>query len=378
MIYMDNAATSIHKKPQVAKAMTDALTHLGNAGRGVNEASLAAMHNVFAVRSQLAGLFHAEDASRIAFTSNATESLNIAIKGLLEPGDHVVTTVTEHNSVLRPLYEMQAMGVEVTFIDCDSQGRILPEEIEAALRPDTKAIICTHAANVTGNVTDLDSIGKIAWEKGILLIVDAAQTAGTFEIDVQKTGIDVLCFTGHKSLGGPQGIGGIYVREDLRIRPLKSGGSGIHTYEKKHPSVMPTALEAGTLNGPGIAGLGAAIRYLTTKEMAKKRQTEQALTKYFYEKVSRIPGIRVYGDFTDWNRAPIVALNLEGLDSAEIGDRLFNHYGIAVRTGAHCAPLMHQALGTVETGAVRFSLSENNTTTEIDSAADALWEIANG
>ena len=376
MIYFDNAATTMHKPEPVIHAVVQAMNSLGNAGRGAHEASLDASRNIYGVRERIVDFFYGEDPSRIAFTLNSTESLNMAIKGILEPGDHVVTTVLEHNSVLRPLYEMEEKGVEVTILSCDEYGMVYPEDFAAAVRPNTKAFICTHGSNLTGNVIDIRQIGKTARDRGIRFVVDASQTAGVFDIDVQKMNIDLLCFTGHKGLLGPQGTGGMYVRKGVNVRPLKSGGSGVKTFEKKHPAQMPTALEAGTLNGHGLAGLGAAVDYLNQKGITSIRKKEQALMEKFYLGVRDIPGVKVYGDFRTMNRCAIVTLNIRDYDSGEVGDALYVDYGIAVRTGAHCAPLMHQSLGTAEQGAVRFSFSHFNTEEEIQRGIDAVRELA--
>lgn len=376
MIYFDNAATTMRKPQEVADAMLMALNSMGNAGRGVHEAALDAARNIFEVRELLTDFFHGENPERIAFTANSTESLNIAIKGSLDPGDHVITTVLEHNSVLRPLYEMEEKGVEVTILPCDSLGMIAYGDFEKEIRPNTKAIICTHGSNLTGNLIDIKRVGEIARRHSLLFIVDASQTAGVFDIDVQRMHIDILCFTGHKSMLGPQGTGGIYVREGLSIRPLKSGGSGVKTYEKRHPQKMPTALEAGTLNGHGLAGLGGAVAYLNRMGVASIRETEQRLMERFYRGVMEIPGVQIYGDFRSMDRCPIVSLNIGAYDSAEVGDALFVDYGIATRSGAHCAPLMHQALGTASRGAVRFSFSHYNTEEEIDMGIRAVRELA--
>ena len=378
MIYLDNAATSMLKPPCVAQAVMQAMSSMGNAGRGVHEASLTAARTIYDARCSLAAFFNAENPKQIAFTANATESLNIAIKGLLQPGDHVVTTMLEHNSVLRPLYEMQEKGVIVDFVPCGPYGTVDYEAMEKLVGNHTRAVICTHASNLTGNLVDLKRVSRMAKARGCLLIVDASQTAGIFPIDVQALQIDVLCFTGHKSLLGPQGTGGMYVREGLKIRPLLSGGSGVQTYSKRHPEEMPTALEAGTLNGHGIAGLGAAIDYINSCGIDAIREKELTLMRRFYEGVSKIPGIRIYGDFSSEERCPIVALNLGDYDSSEISDELYMTYGISTRPGAHCAPLMHEALGTKDQGAVRFSFSHLNTEEEIDAAIEALCVIGDG
>lgn len=376
MIYMDNAATTLQKPECVAKAVVNAMNSFGNAGRGLNDASMGASRVVYDTREKLCRLFHGENPKQFAFTSNATESLNTAIQGLIGPGDHVITTMLEHNSVLRPLYEREAVGVELTILRCDTYGNISYEEIEAAIRENTKAIVCTHGSNLTGNLTDIGRIGAIAKKHGILLIADASQTAGLIPIDVQEMRIDVLCFTGHKGLYGPQGTGGIYVQPGVEIKPLKRGGSGIETYNKNHPAQMPTALEAGTLNSHGIAGLNAALTYI--EETGVEHICQLALERMwqFYEGVCDIPGVTVYGDFSGKERVPIVSLNIEDFDSAEVSDELLTEYGIATRAGGHCAPLMHEVLGNVEQGAVRFSFSHFNTKEEVEKAISAIRELA--
>lgn len=376
MIYMDNAATTIHKPEEVKAAVMAAFDTMGNAGRGASAPALNASRVIYDVREKLSRLFRAGDPKRISFTANSTESLNIVLKGLFSKGDHVITTVLEHNSVLRPLYECRDRGAELTILGCDEKGAISYEEMETAVRENTKAVICTHASNLTGNMIDLERVGAMAKKHGLLFVVDASQTAGVYPIDVEKMQIDVLCFTGHKSLLGPQGTGGMYVREGVYIRPLLSGGSGIDTYNEKHPAEMPTALEAGTLNGHGIAGLGAAISWIEKTGMDQIRQKELFLMRRFYDGVSRIPGVVVYGDFETEKRAPVVALNILDYDSSEVSDELCTEYGIVTRPGAHCVPLMHRALGTVEQGAVRFSFSFYNTEEEVDLAINAVRELA--
>ena len=375
MIYFDNAATTMRKPECVIEAVAAAMRSLGNAGRGVHEASLEASRTIFDTRCLMADFFGAENPKQIAFTANSTEALNIAIKGLFEPGDHVITTVLEHNSVLRPLYELQEKGIRLSFVGCDGSGQPDYDAFETLIDGDTKGIVCTHGSNLTGNLVDIARVGRIARSHGILFVADASQTAGVFPINVREMQIDVLCFTGHKSLMGPQGTGGLYVREGLKVRPLLSGGSGVQTYSRTHPAEMPTALEAGTLNGHGIAGLHAAVEYIRETGMNVIREKEQALMRQFHEGVSRNPKIRVYGDFSDYNRCPVVALNIGDYDSSEVSDELFMTYGIATRPGAHCAPLMHEALGTVSQGAVRFSFSYFNTEEEVSQALDALAEL---
>lgn len=376
MIYLDNAATTMRKPEAVIQAVTDALCTMGNAGRGGHDASLDASRIIYDTRERLAQLFHAESPKQIVFTMNSTESLNIAIKGIIEKNDHVITTALEHNSVLRPLYEMEEKGAELTILPGDQQGRIDYADFEKNIKENTKAIICTHGSNLTGNLVDIKRIGEITKRHGVLFVVDASQTAGVFPIDVQEMYIDILCFTGHKGLLGPQGTGGMYVREGVAVKPLLSGGSGVQTYSKTHPAQMPTALEAGTLNAHGLAGLRAAVGYLQEVGLDAIRKKEQELMWHFYEGVTKIPGVTVYGDFSQEERCAIVTLNIRDYDSAEVSDALAMQYGISTRSGAHCAPLMHQALGTVEQGAVRFSFSHFNTIEEVDTAIAAIRELA--
>lgn len=376
MIYMDNAATTMQKPPQVIQAVAEAMTKLGNAGRGAHEASLDASRGIYHTRELLAAFLGASSPRQIVLTNNSTESLNIAIKGLLRPGDHVITTMLEHNSVLRPLYEMEEAGVELTIIKSNQAGTICYSDVEQAIRSNTKAIVCTHGSNLTGNLVDIQKVGEIAKTHQIRLIVDASQTCGVYPIDVEKMHIDVLCFTGHKGLLGPQGTGGMYVKEGLKIRPLKTGGSGIDTYNKHHPEEMPTALEAGTLNGHGFAGLAAGIEYLNKTGVDAVREKEQEFMWQFYNGVKGIPSVTVYGDFSVTERCPIVTLNIGAYDSAEVSDELLTEYDISTRPGAHCAPLMHKALGTVEQGAVRFSFSHYNTKEEVEIAINAIRELA--
>lgn len=376
MIYFDNAATSLQKPEAVIEAVTEAMKSLGNASRGAHSAALGSNRMVYETRELLAELFHIDDPSRIAFTMNATESLNIAIAGIFRPEDHVITTVMEHNSVLRPLYRMEESGTELSFLQADKKGNISYEELENAIRSNTRAVICTHASNLTGNVLDLEKIGEICKKHRLLFLVDASQTAGIIPIDVQKMKISVLCFTGHKGLLGPQGTGGIYVAPEINIRPLVVGGSGVQSYLKSQPDEMPARLEAGTLNAHGIAGLHEAVSYIIEKGVEQIYQEEHEKTDYFYRMIRSIPEIHIYGDPEAELHAPIIALNIGDYDSAQVADELMETYGIATRAGAHCAPLMHQALGTQKQGAVRFSFSQFNTRKELDTGIQALRELA--
>lgn len=376
MIYLDNAATTLHKPPEVAEVVKQAILTAGNAARGAHSVSLSASRTVFETRQKLAQLFSCPRPDHVVFTMNSTEALNIAIYGLLSPGDHVISTDLEHNSVLRPLYDLQTRGVFVDFVSADRRGNVRYEDFEALFRENTKLVVCTHASNLTGNVLDIAYISKIAHAHGARLIVDASQTAGSIPIDMQKMDIDVLCFTGHKGLMGPQGTGGLCIQPGVEIRPLLRGGTGVHSYDKNQPQAYPTRLEAGTLNGHSIAGLDAALDFLLAQGVETIGARERSLMRRFYDGVRDIPGVTVYGDFSQEARAAIVALNIHDYDSSEVSDVLFTDYGIATRPGAHCAPRMHEALGTEKQGAVRFSFSYFNTEEEDDAAIHAVRELA--
>lgn len=376
MIYLDSSATSFLKPPQVAEAVFRSFNTIGNAGRGAHAPTLNASRLIYDTREKLAALFGTPDPSRIAFTCNATEALNIAIHDAIHPGEHVITTACEHNSVLRPLYLKEKEGTELTIIPADKKGRIRYDLLESSVKSNTSAIVLTHASNLSGNVTDLAFVSNFAKKHGLLLIVDASQTAGSLPINVVKMGIDILCFTGHKGLFGPQGTGGLYVREGLTLSPLKSGGSGIHSFDRQHPTDMPTALEAGTLNGHGIAGLNAGLDYILSTGVKNIHAKEISLARRFVNGISDISDLKLYGDIDAPLRTPIISLNIGNMSSASVSDILWEDYEICVRAGAHCAPLMHKTFGTEKQGAVRFSFSCFNTEAEIDTAIRAMHEIA--
>lgn len=413
MIYLDNAATTLHKPPEVVAAVTKALTSLGNASRGAHDGALESNRLIYRTRRKLAAFFGCPKAEQVIFTNNATEALNIAISGTLRAGDHVITTQLEHNSVLRPLYRLRKeRGISLSFVEADQKGCVDYDTFESLIRSETRAIVCTHASNLTGNMLDLARIGQIAKAHGLLLIVDASQTAGAVPIDMSRLGISLLCFTGHKSMMGPQGTGGLCINGDIDVAPFKVGGTGVQSYLEEQPREYPTRLEAGTLNGHGIAGLDAAVTFIEKTGIDAIRAHETMLACRFYEAVRRIPGVCVYGDWDNRDdrgdheeqgergdrkehgdlrdrevlegredrlvqeRSPIVSLNIGDLDSAVVADELSYTYGIATRAGAHCAPLMHRALGTQEQGAVRFSFGYYNTVADVDAAAEAVRKIA--
>lgn len=379
MIYLDNAATTLHKPPQVMDAVVRAMTAMGNAARGAHGGALEASRAVYAARVKLAKLFGCPRPDHVVFTANSTEALNLAISGILRPGDHAVTTDCEHNSVLRPLYRLEEeRGVTLGIVPADRLGRVDYGAFERLVGPQTRAVVCTHASNLTGNVLDLARIGEIAHRQGALLVVDASQTAGAIPVDMEAMHIDVLCFTGHKGLMGPQGTGGLCIRPGVEIVPWKVGGSGVHSYDRHQPQEYPTRLEAGTLNSHGIAGLSAALDFISEVGVAAIEEKERALMDRFYRAVSATDGVTVYGDFSQARRSAIVTLNIRDYDSAAVSDELSESYGIATRPGAHCAPRMHEALGTTDRGAVRFSFSWFNTEDEVDAAIRAVRELAEG
>ncbi len=376
MIYLDNAATTLHKPDVVIDAVVKAMKTQGNASRGAHGATLSASRVVYDARVKIAKFFNFDKPSNVIFTCNSTEALNIAINGIIKAGDKVVSTDTEHNSVLRPLYHLQkTKNIDLQFVKADGKGVLSLDDFERIVDKDTKVVVVNHASNLTGNVNDIKSIGEIAHKNGAIFIVDGSQSAGTMKVDVKDLGIDVYCFTGHKGLFGPQGTGGLLVKDGIEIDAWKRGGSGVKTYSEDQPLEYPTRLEAGTLNSHGIAGLSAAIDFIDEIGVDKIEGKEKELTEYFYNKAKEINGVKIYGDFSK-QHAAIVSLNVKDYDSGEVSDALSNDYGIATRPGAHCAPRLHIDLGTKYQGAVRFSFSYFTTYEELDAAIKALKEIA--
>lgn len=379
IIYFDNAATTIWKPPAVIEAVVHAMQGVGNAGRGFNDAHISADRILHQARTTIGSLFNAKNPRQIAFTKNATEALNIIIKGFLQAGDHVVTTYMEHNSVLRPLYLLQKnFGLEISFCPLNPKGVIEISQLENLIKSNTKAIIINHASNVTGEVNDLQKISTICLKHNIHLIVDASQTAGLLPIDVQALNISALAFTGHKSLLGPQGTGGIYTT--IPLKPFIVGGTGVKTFSPEQPDIMPTLLEAGTQNVHGLAGLIAGIDYIKTQGLATIRNRSLDLAKLFYEGIKDIPRIKIYGnvdcsEVEFYSRLPIISLNIGKISSGILSQFLADKYEIYTRSGGHCAPLLHKSFGTVEQGMVRFSFSHQNTEEEVKIAIQAIREF---
>lgn len=377
MIYFDNAATTLQKPPQVAEAVARALTSFGGVGRGVHPASLAAGMAVYDARARVAELLGAPSAARVAFALNVTMALNTAIDGLLAPGEGAVTTAASHNSVLRPLFrarDERGCWIEVAGIRPDAS--LDWESYKRALARGPKLVVVTHASNLTGDVYDVARMARMAHEAGALFVLDAAQSAGALPVDMSALGVDVLCFTGHKSLFGPQGTGGLCVADGVDIPPFVEGGSGVHSYDERHPRFMPEALEAGTVNAHGLAGLAAGVAFLQDVGVEQVHAHVSRLADVFEAGARDVPGVRILGGRGGVDRSGIVALNVGDADSAQVADRLAQEFDICVRAGAHCAPLMHRALGTERQGAVRFSFSWFNTAAEVEAAVQALASVA--
>jgi len=389
MIYLDNAATSCPKPPEVVAAVSQALSDVcANPSRGAYELSLEASRSLLRTRRALAQLFNIRDESRVVFTLNATHALNIAIKGLLAPdgsigarrggraaGAHVVTSSIEHNAVARPLAALAKLGVEVTRVPCAADGVTDPDDILAAVRPDTALVVLTHASNVLGTVLPIAEVGPRLCERGVPLLVDAAQTAGTFPIDVETMGITLLALSGHKGLLGPQGVGALYLAPELELGTLVEGGTGSRSESLEQPVVCPDRFESGTPNSPGIAGLGAGIAVVNREGVAALGAREGALAWRLRDRLAGIDGIRLHGPAGS-AAAPIVSLAVTGLASAEVARILDKEFHIAVRAGLHCAPEAHRVAGTLEGGLVRLSVGHATTEAEVDNAAAALIEIA--
>jgi cysteine desulfurase/selenocysteine lyase len=376
MIYFDNAATTFPKPEAVYSAVDECLRGFcANPGRGGHKYSLQSGRVILEARALLAELFNCGSAESIVLTHNATEALNLALKGFLKKGDHVITSSMEHNSVMRPLKALEKLGIEATVIPCNNEGEITIEEIEKEIRKETKLIAVTHASNVVGTILPIERIGLMAKSYGVDFLVDASQTAGILDIDVEKANISLLAFTGHKSLLGPQGTGGLYIRKGLGLEPLKEGGTGSKSESLLQPDIMPDRYESGTHNTPGIAGLCAGISFIKSKGIDKIRRHEQELTLRFIEGMEKIKGVKIYGTKDINKQVAVVSINLGEAGSSDVSYILDQTFDIATRPGLHCAPMAHKTLGTLEQGTVRFSFGYFNTMEEIETAIAAVEQI---
>ncbi|HIE38637.1 MAG TPA: aminotransferase class V-fold PLP-dependent enzyme [Anaerolineae bacterium] len=388
-IYFDNAATSWPKPPEVVEAMVRFLDEVGaNPGRAGHRMAVEAGRVVYEAREAVAELFNAPDPLRVVFGPNATEALNLALRGLLRPGDHVVTSSMEHNSMMRPLRALERQGVEVTVVHCSPEGFLDPTDVEAAIRPNTVMIALNHGSNVVGTLLPVAEVGRMLrqWPAGAqhavpLLLVDAAQTAGAVPMDMQADGIDLLAFTGHKSLYGPMGTGGLIIGEQVglaRLEPLKRGGTGSRSEREEQPTFLPDMYESGTPNGPGLAGLTAGIRWVLEQGVEAIRVREMALTQRLIDGLRGIPGVTVYGGLDARRQTATVSFNIAGMEPSEVGLRLDEGYGMMCRVGLHCAPAAHRTISTFPVGTVRFSLGALNTAEDVDGAVEAVARLARG
>lgn len=376
MIYLDNAATSFPKPDIVYESIMKAMKEYGaNPGRSGHKLALKAGRGIYESREILAEFFNIDNPMNIIFTYNATDALNLAIKGYLKPGDHVITTSMEHNSVLRPLISLESIGIKTTIVQCDKTGWVNIKDIEKSINEKTKLIVTTHASNVTGTLFPVKEIGKLAKKYGVTYMVDAAQTAGVYDIDVNDFNIDILAFPGHKSLLGPQGTGAIYIKEGIDIKQMKEGGTGSKSHELTHPDILPDKFESGTPNTPGIVGLGEGVKYIMEKGTKNIREHEEQLTDHFIKELSKIEKVKTYGPKDAKKQASVVSINIEDEDSSEVSYILDKVFNIATRPGLHCAPLAHKTIGTFEQGVVRFSIGLFNTHDHIEAAVKAVREI---
>lgn len=377
MIYLDNAATTFPKPTSVYTAVDQCLrTYCANPGRGSHDLSLQCELKIFQCRERLAKLLNINDPLRIVFTLNTTEALNTAIKGVLKPGDHVISTMIEHNSVLRPLESLKSIGVESTLIPVNIKGYLNINDIRKSIKKNTKAIIINHGSNVLGTIQDIEAIGNMSKSLGLIFIVDGAQTVGFTDIDVKKFNIDLLAFPGHKSLLGIQGTGGLYVSENIDIKELKEGGTGSNSESMIQPTFFPDKLESGTLNTPGIIGLNEGLNFILSETLSKIRAHEIELMSYLTEELLKLPYIKIYGELNSSIKTPVISFNMDGFDSSEVGLKL-NNLGIYLRTSYHCAPLIHNIIGTNGIGTIRVSPGYLNKINDIELFISSIKKIYN-
>lgn len=377
-IYLDNAATSYPKPQGVAESVKRFMDEIGaSSGRGAHRKALEADGLVFNTRKSLAKLFNIKNPSRICFTSNVTEALNLAIYGLLDDGDRVITSGLEHNSVWRPLCRMrEERNIDLVKIECDAEGNLNLESYLEEVNHGARLVIMLHASNVVGLVLPIRDIGRIAHEYGAVFLVDSAQTAGVLPVDVEKDNIDMLAFTGHKGLMGPMGTGGLYIKENLEIKPLIEGGTGGQSILERQPIELPERFEAGTLNVPGIVGLGVAVEFILKEGVKKIREHEKKLTRQLLKGLDEIANVKVYGPRDAEKVVGVVSMNIEGIEPQEVGYVLDEVYEIMVRTGLHCSPLAHKTIGTIDCGTLRISPGYFNNEQDIDNLLIAIKEVS--
>lgn len=377
-IYFDNGSTSFPKAPGVGDAIRDIIEHGAyNINRGGYEGAYEVADMVLTTREQLCRLFHFSESRNVVFTPSITYSLNYVIKGLLKPGDHVIVSSMEHNGMMRPLVQMAHQGVTFDAAQADRDGVLDPQKVENLIRPNTRAVMMLHASNLCGTMLPIQQVGEICARHGLIFVVDTAQTAGVFPIDMEKMHIDALCFTGHKGLRGPQGVGGMLLRDELcsQMTPLISGGTGSRSDSEEVPDFMPDRFESGTMNLPGIAGLHRALTYLEEYGIENIARQELAICQRFIDGALTLPDTRVVGKLNTQDRAAIVSLDFQKMDNAEVSFLLDNQYGVMTRCGLHCAPRAHKSLGTFPQGTVRFSFSHHNTPEEVDTCIEGLRKI---
>ena len=382
MIYFDNAATSWPKPPGVVDAMVRFMNDVGaNPGRSAHRLAVESGRIVYGAREAVAELFNAPDPLRVVFGHNVTEALNLALRGLLRPGDHVITSSMEHNSTMRPLRALERQGIELTVVQCSPQGFLDPADVEAAVQANTVMIALNHASNVIGTLLPVAEVARVARDHGLILLVDAAQTGGAYPIDVQTDGVDLLAFTGHKSLGGPMGTGGLIIGErvdEKRMEPLKRGGTGSRSEHEEQPDFLPDMVESGTPNAVGLAGLAAGVRWVLDRGVDAIHAYEVDLTQRLIAGLCDIAGVTVYGPQDAELQTATVSFNVEGKLVNEVGQRLDEDADLMCRVGLHCAPAAHKTLGTFPSGTVRFGLGAMNTVAQVEESLSAVRALTNG
>jgi cysteine desulfurase family protein len=378
VIYLDNAATSWPKPEIVYKTMDEFLrTKGGNPGRGSHSMALAARQTVDETRMLVARFINAPEINRVIFTLNCTDALNLGLKGLLKPGDHVVTSCIGHNSLVRPLRKLESLGVKVTWVRSSPDSGVLsPRDIEAAITKDTKLVVVTHASNVTGVIQPIEEYGAVTLRRHLIFMVDAAQTAGKYPIDVQASNIDLLAFSGHKGLFGPPGTGALYIGNRVNLDSLREGGTGSYSEEEEQPAILPDRYESGTQNSVGISGLGAGLKYIREEGLEKIIAREQSLTDSLIEGLLKIPEIVLYISKDRLKQAPVISFNIKGFTPGDVGTILDQTFDIKVRTGLHCAPMMHKTIGTFPLGTIRLSPGYFNTAEDIEITIKAIEKIS--